>query len=202
MGVTADPDTIFPWKATQFQAFRMLENIYDTLTAFDADLNVVPALAESWEVSADGTSITFNLRDGVKFADGSDFDSADVKYSYEAIQDEANAGVARSTLGGVTSIETPDADTVILNLATADVGLLANLTTTNLAIVSSDDTEESLSNATNGTGPFMLESRTAGQNVILARNPNYWGDPTPLDTLEFRVLPDEAAIAAHHRSAH
>ena len=196
MGVTSDPDTIFPWKATQFQAFRMLENIYDTLTAFDADLNVVPALAESWEVSADGTSITFNLRDGVKFADGSDFDSADVKYSYEAIQDEANAGVARSTLGGVTSIEAPDADTVILNLATADVGLLANLTTTNLAIVSSDDTEESLSNATNGTGPFMLESRTAGQNVILARNPNYWGDPTPLDTLEFRVLPDEAAIAA------
>jgi peptide/nickel transport system substrate-binding protein len=196
VGLTVDPDTIFPWKATQFQAFRMLENVYDTLTAFDADLNVVPALAESWEVSADGTSITFNLRDNVKFADGSDFDSADVKYSYESIQVEANAAVARSTIGGVVSIETPDADTVVLNLATADVGLLANLTGTNLAIVSSDDTEEELSTATNGTGPFMLESRTAGQNVVLARNPNYWGDPTPLDTVEFRVLPDEAAIAA------
>ena len=196
VGITVDPDTIFPWKATQFQAFRMLENVYDTLTAFDADLNVVPGLAESWEVSDDGLAITFDLRDGVKFSDGSDFDSADVKYSYEAIQDEANAAVARSTLGGVTSIETPDADTVVLNLASADVGILANLTSVNLAIVSSDDTEETLSTATNGTGPFVLESRTAGQNVVLARNPNYWGDPTPLDTVEFRVLPDEAAIAA------
>jgi len=196
VGITVDPDTIFPWKATQFQAFRMLENVYDTLTAFDADLNVVPALAESWEVSDDGLAITFDLRDGVKFSDGSDFDSADVKYSYEAIQDEANAAVARSTLGGVTSIDTPDSDTVVLNLATADVGILANLTSVNLAIVSSDDTEETLSTATNGTGPFVLESRTAGQNVVLARNPIYWGDATPLDTVEFRVLPDEAAIAA------
>jgi len=196
VGITVDPDTIFPWKATQFQAFRMLENVYDTLTAFDADLNVVPGLAESWEVSDDGLAITFDLRDGVKFSDGSDFDSADVKYSYEAIQDEANAAVARSTLGGVTSIDTPDSDTVVLNLATADVGILANLTSVNLAIVSSDDTEETLSTATNGTGPFVLESRTAGQNVVLARNPNYWGDATPLDTVEFRVLPDEAAIAA------
>jgi peptide/nickel transport system substrate-binding protein len=196
VGITVDPDTIFPWKATQFQAFRMLENVYDTLTAFDADLNVVPALADSWEVSDDGLAITFDLRDGVKFSDGSDFDSADVKYSYEAIQDEANAAVARSTLGGVTSIDTPDSDTVVLNLATADVGILANLTSVNLAIVSSDDTEETLSTATNGTGPFVLESRTAGQNVVLARNPNYWGDATPLDTVEFRVLPDEAAIAA------
>ena len=196
VGITVDPDTIFPWKATQFQAFRMLENVYDTLTAFDADLNVVPALAESWEVSDDGLAITFDLRDGVKFSDGSDFDSADVKYSYEAIQDEANAAVARSTLGGVTSIDTPDSDTVVLNLATADVGILANLTSVNLAIVSSDDTEETLSTATNGTGPFVLESRTAGQNVVLARNPNYWGDASPLDTVEFRVLPDEAAIAA------
>jgi len=196
VGITIDPDTIFPWKATQFQAFRMLENVYDTLTAFDADLNVVPGLAESWEVSADGMSITFDLRDGVKFADGSEFDSGDVKYSYEAIQREENAAVARATLGVVVSIDTPDADTLVLNLATPDVGLLANLTSVNLAIVSSDDNEESLSTATNGTGPFILESRTAGQNVLLARNPNYWGDPTPLDTLEFRVLPDEAAIAA------
>ena len=196
VGITVDPDTIFPWKATQFQAFRILENVYDTLTAFDADLNVVPGLAESWTVSDDGLSIEFDLRDGVLFADGSTFDSEDVKYSYEAIQDEDNAAVASSTLAGVTSIETPDADTVILNLASADVGLLANLTTTNLAIVSSEDTEETLSTSTNGTGPFVLESRTAGQDVVLVRNENYWGDATPLDTLEFRVLPDEAAIAA------
>jgi peptide/nickel transport system substrate-binding protein len=196
VGITVDPDTIFPWKAAQFQAFRVLENVYDSLTAFDADLNVVPGLASSWEVSGDGTSITFDLRDGVTFADGSTFGSEDVKFSYEAIQVEENAALARSTLAGVTSIETPDSDTVVLNLATADVGLLANLTSINLAIVSSDDTEESLSTATNGTGPFILESRTAGQNVVLARNPNYWGDSTPLDTIEFRVLPDEAAIAA------
>ena len=59
VGVTSDPDTLFPWKATQFQAFALLGLIYDSLVEFDQDLNVVPSIAESWEVSDDGMAVTF-----------------------------------------------------------------------------------------------------------------------------------------------
>ena len=78
-GITTDPDTLFPWKATQFQAVDLLQNIYGTLTEFDQDLNVVPGLAKSWDTSDDGMTVTLHLRDGVTFDDGSAFDSADVK---------------------------------------------------------------------------------------------------------------------------
>src|SRR5690242_16485440 len=70
VGVTSDPDTLFPWKATQFQAVNVLQNLYGTLTEFDKDLNVVPGLAESWQTSDDGKKLTLKLRQGVTFADG------------------------------------------------------------------------------------------------------------------------------------
>src|SRR5688500_5159903 len=75
VGMTSDPDTLFPWKATQFQAVNVLQIVYGTLTEFDQDLNVVPGLAESWEVSEDGLTVTLHLRADVVFNDGSAFDS-------------------------------------------------------------------------------------------------------------------------------
>ncbi len=99
VGVTSDPDTLFPWKATQFQAFALLGLVYDSLVEFDQDLNVVPAIAESWDVSDDGMAITFNIREGVTFHDGKPLTSADVKASLDAILDEATGAVARFVAG-------------------------------------------------------------------------------------------------------
>src|SRR5690348_11879885 len=67
VGITSDVDQMFPWKATQFQAVAVLGTIYGTLTELDQDLNVVPGIAESWDASADGLTLTFHLRDGVTF---------------------------------------------------------------------------------------------------------------------------------------
>jgi len=103
VGMTSDVDQMFPWKATQFQAVAVLGNIYGTLTELDQDLNVVPGLAESWEASEDGTTLSFDLRDGVTFQDGAPLTSADVKASLDAILDEATAAVARSSLASVTA---------------------------------------------------------------------------------------------------
>ena len=196
IGVTSDPDTLFPWKATQFQAVNLLQNIYGTLTEFDADLNVVPGLAESWEASDDGLTMTLALRDGVTFADRSDFDSADVKFSLEAIMDEATAAVAATSLVSVSGIETPDPSTVVLTLSAPDAALPANLAVVNMAMLSSDDTEEALNTQPNGTGAFTFESRTPSQSITLARSDTYWGDAAKLDTVEFRVIPDESSIVS------
>jgi peptide/nickel transport system substrate-binding protein len=74
--------------------------------------------------------------------------------------------------------------------------LLSNLAVINLAILSSTDTEESLNTAPNGTGPFKLQERKPSQSLTLARNENYWGDAPKLDTIEFRVIPDETSIVS------
>lgn len=196
IGVTSDPDTLFPWKATQFQAVRVLENIYGTLTEFDAGLNVVPGLATSWETSADGLALTFHLRTGVTFADGTPFDSAAVKASLDAIMDEATAAVARSSLASVTSVEAPDAETVVLTLSTPDAALPANLATVNMAILPVGADETALNAAPNGTGPYAFDSRIPSQSITLAANDSYWGDAPTLATIEFRVIPDESAIVS------
>lgn len=196
VGITADPDTLFPWKATQFQAINVLQNIYGTLTQFDAELNVVPGLAEAWEASDDGTTLTFTLRDGVTFADGSDFDSADVVSSLEQIRLEETAAVGRASLAAVTEIEATGDLEVTLTLSAPDAALPANLAEINMAMLSSEDTEESLSVTPNGTGAFTFESRVANESLTITRNDSYWGDAAPLDGVEFRVIPDESSIVA------
>jgi peptide/nickel transport system substrate-binding protein len=200
VGATSDPDTLFPWKATQFQAVNVLEQLYGTLTELDADLEVVPGLAESWEVSEDGTTVTFTLREGVTFADGSAFDSADVKASLDRIRDEATGAVARASLESVASVEAPDPRTVVLTLTGPDAGLLAALASVNLAILPSDATEEALQATPNGTGPFTLTQRTPNQSIVLEPNPNFWGGAPKVPSLEFRVIPDETSIVAAMQS--
>lgn len=200
VGMTSDPDTLFPWKATQFQAVNVLQNVYGTLTEFDADLKVVPGLATEWKPSEDGKTLTLTLRDGVTYADGSAFDSADVKFSLESIMKEETAAVARSSLASVTKVEAPDAKTVVLHLSAPDAALPSNLATVNMAMLSSEDTEQKLNTTPNGTGPFTFKERKASQSLTLAKNDKYWGDKAKLDTIEFRVIPDESSIVSAMQS--
>lgn len=200
IGVTSEPDTLFPWKATQFGAVNVLQNIYGTLTEFDEELNVVPGLAESWEASEDGLTVTFTLRSDVTFTDGSTFGSEDVKDSLDKIKLEATAAVARSSLASVVAVEAPDESTIVLTLSAPDAALPANLAVINMAILSSDDTEETLNATPNGTGAFSFDSRVANQSVSLKKNAGYWGDEAFLDTVEFRVIPDESSIVAAMQS--
>ncbi|MFG1970190.1 ABC transporter substrate-binding protein [Nonomuraea fuscirosea] len=201
VGVTSDPDTLFPWKATQFQAVNVLQNLYGTLTEFDKDLNVVPGLAESWETSDDGKKLTLKLRQGVTFADGSAFDSKDVKDSLDKIMGEKTAAVARASLSSVKSVEASGPDTVELELTGPDAALPANLATVNMAMLSSDDTEEKLNATPNGTGPFTLGKRVPSQSITLTRNDKYWGAEKPkLASVEFRVIPDESSIVSAMQS--
>lgn len=200
VGATSDPDTLFPWKATQFQAVQVLEQLYGTLTELDTDLEVTPGLAESWQVSEDGTAITMTLRQGVTFADGSTFDSADVKASLDRIRDEATGAVAAAGLASIASVEAPDPATVVLTLSGPDAGILAALASVNLAMLPSDATEQALAETPNGTGPFTLTQRTPNQSISLTPNQDFWGGAPRLPSLEFRVIPDETSIVSAMQS--
>jgi peptide/nickel transport system substrate-binding protein len=87
--VSAQPDQLDPHKTSAYPSFQVLENVYDTLVVPNAeDLTMEPSLAQSWETSEDNLTWTFTLQEGVTFHDGSEFDSADVVYSYNRIIDE------------------------------------------------------------------------------------------------------------------
>ncbi len=201
IGITSDPDNLFPWKATQFQAVGLLGLVYGTLTELDDKLEVTPGIAEKWDYSPDNLTLTLHLRNGVKFADGATLSSADVKYSLDAIKTESTAAVARSTLANVASVAAPDPNTAVLTLSKPDAALLAGLATVNLAILKKDSTESALATKPDGTGPFTFASRKPGQSITLTANKDYWHGAPKLSSLEFRVIPDETSVVSALQSS-
>lgn len=201
MARAADSTGLDPHMQTAFASLRLLELVYEPLVMLDADLNLIPGLAESWEFSDDAMQLTFTLRQGVKFHDGSDLTSEDVKASLERILDEATGAATRANLASIASIDIPDDYTVVLNLNTADVPLVGALTTVNAVILSSDviasgdPTTDVI-----GTGPFKLESWVPEEKTILSANSDWWGEGPFVDGIEMRVIPDEASILAALRA--
>ena len=201
MARAADTTGLDPHLQTAFASLRLLELIYEPLVNLDADLNLVPALAESWEFSEDATQLTFKLREGVTFHDGSDMTSADVKASLERILDEETGAATRANLTSIETIDTPDDYTVVLNLNTPDVPLVSALATVNAVILSSDVIENGdPTTDVIGTGPFMLEEWIPEERTILTANPNWWDEGPFVDGIEMRVIPDEASILAALRA--
>ncbi len=201
MARAADTTGLDPHTQTAFASFRLLELIYEPLVDLDADLNIIPALAESWAFNDDATVLTLNLRPGVTFHDGSAMTSEDVRATFERILNEETAAAARANYLSIESIDTPDDTTVIFNLSAPDVPLLTALATVNAAIVPSEMIEGGDFNSTAvGTGPFVLDSWTPEEVTMLSANADWWGEGPFIDGIEIRIIPDEASILAALRA--
>ncbi|MCL4250327.1 MAG: ABC transporter substrate-binding protein [Anaerolineae bacterium] len=201
MARAADATGLDPHTQTAFASLRLLELIYEPLVTLDAQLNVVPALAESWEFSDDAQTLTVHLRQGVKFHDGSDLASADVVATFERILNEETGAATRANFLSIESMDAPDDSTVVFNLSQADVPILTAMTDVNASIMSSDviangdPTTDAI-----GTGPFMLESWQPEEQTILNANPDWWGDGPFVDGIDIRIIPDESSILAALRA--
>lgn len=201
MARATDATGLDPHTQTAFVSLRLLELIYEPLVLLDADLNIIPALAESWAFNEDATTLTFNLRQGVTFHDGSSFDAADVVASYERILDEETGSAVRTNFLSIESIDTPDDHTVVFNLAQSDVPILTAMTDTNAVILSADiiANGDPATDAV-GTGPFVLEEWETDVRTILSANENWWDEGPFIDGIEMRIIPDEASIVAGLRA--
>lgn len=201
MAWSQDATGLDPHKQTAFSSQRLLELIYEPLVRLDTDLNVVPAVASSWEFAEDAKTLTFTLDPNAKFSDGAAVTSADVKASFERILDEATAAAARSNFLSIESIDTPDAATVVFNLKTADVPLLVAMATINAAIVpASEIASGSVGTVALGSGPFILDSWEPNAREELSANPEWAGGELAIDGITISVLPDETAILASLRA--
>jgi len=201
MARAVDATGLDPHTQTAFASLRLLELIYEPLVVTDENLELQPALATGWEFSEDGMTLTFTLREGVTFHDGSDFTADDVIASFTRILDEETASAARTNYISIDSMEAPDDYTVVFNLNTPDVPLLLAMASGNAVILSSDVIEnEDPSLVTTGTGPFMLDSWVPEETTTLKANPNWWDEGPFVDGIEIRIIPDETSILAALRA--
>ena len=201
MAWATDATGLDPHKQTAFASIRLLELIYEPLVTLDSDLKIQPALAESWAFSDDGTKLTFTLRNGAKFHNGSPVTSGDVKASYERILDEATGAATRANFLSIEGIDTPDAQTVVFNLSRQDVPMLTAMTDLNAAIVPAGEIAAgTVGTEAIGSGPFQLESWRPNELSSLTASAGWWGDKPAIDGIEIRVMPDESAILAALRT--
>ena len=181
--------------------------IYDSLYAYDEKYNLVPAAAESYEVSEDACTYTFKLRQDVKFADGSPLNADAVVTNYQcAINPDNNWRRRRmfiETIDETTeetridSVTAVDEWTVAFHLPTPYAPFMNSITQFYIVdpkvIVDSnfDYTKQSA-----GSGPYNLKEYAKGDHVTLVRNDNYWGDRPEIDTLVFRTVPEAGSRIA------
>ncbi|HEY9549406.1 MAG TPA: ABC transporter substrate-binding protein, partial [Kiloniellaceae bacterium] len=170
-------------------------NIFEGLTRIDRNGAVKPALAESWTVSDDGLTYTFKLRSGVKYHDGTGFDSADVKFSLDRALAEDSTNAQKGLFTPIASVETPDAATVVVTLKQPTGSFLFNLGWGDAVIVAPESAAENKSHPV-GTGPFVFGRWVKGDRIEMARNPAYWGTPAKLASATIKIIPDPAAAVA------
>jgi len=178
--------------------------MYSYLVQADNDLRIQPDLAEKWEISPDGKTYTFTLRKGVKFHNGRELVSDDVKYSIERIRDPNKASQGKALMASVDTVDTSDKYVAKVILKEPDSGLLAAFTSAWGAIVAKEEVDKAggtLEKADAGSGPYMLDSWEPKQALKLKRFPDYYDKNVAfLDGVTFQVIPEESAIIAQLRS--
>tara|TARA_B100000902_G_C27240399_1_gene879678 strand:- start:8 stop:1489 length:1482 start_codon:yes stop_codon:yes gene_type:complete len=175
---------------TKGRLFQVIEKTMNRLVRNDLNGVPSPSLATSWSANADASEWTFNLRKGVKFHDGSDFDAEDVKFSIMRVG--ANKSPAAKGISMIESVEVVDSHTVKMKLNTSFADLPLNLTDYRLRMLPSES-ETTIAQTGVGTGPFMVDKFDAEGTTILKANPNYWEGAPGLSEIHIIAISDSQA---------
>ena len=171
--------------------------IFSSLVGRDANMKVIPDLAQSWDMP-DPLTYIFHLRRGVKFHDGRPLTSADVKFTLDSILSGPIKTTKRQTFKLVTSIETPNDDTLVIHLSEPYASLLWNLSLPGIGIVPRGSGAEMAQHPI-GTGPFRFVSAATDEEIVLERNENYFGLAPKIERLRMRIVPDVTVRALELR---
>jgi oligopeptide transport system substrate-binding protein len=201
----ANPVTLDPALVTDNYGITVVNQIFNGLVQFDANLKPIPDLAEFWEASRDGRTWTFTLRQGVKFHNGREVTAQDVVYSFTRLLDateplpvadlfqniqgarEFRAGKAPSVQG----LQAQDRYTFRMVLEEPLAPLLTVLGLTNTAVVPQEEVEKlggDFGYAPVGTGPFKFVRWQPGHEIVLAANDQYYEGRPFLDAVVFRII--------------
>jgi peptide/nickel transport system substrate-binding protein len=200
--VQPEPPSLANYLSTSGPIGFVAPKVYEGLFDYAPDLSIVPNLAESFEVSEDGLTVTFNLRQGVTWHDGAPFTSADVQFTVLEVLKKYHPRGPNS-FREVVAIETPDEHTAIFRLENPAPYMLRSLSAYESPILprhlleGQDIRSADIANAPIGTGPFKFVEWRKGQYIRLDRNEDYWKPNRPyLDTLVARFIPDASTRTA------
>lgn len=171
------------------------QNVFEGLTRIGPDGSVLPGLAAEWDVSDDGLTYSFKLRDGVTFHDGTAFDSADVLFSINRAMAEDSTNAQKGLFEPIATVAAPDAATVTIALKRPTGHFLFNLGWGDVVMVAPESADTNKT-APVGTGPFTFDRWSKGSEIRLKRNDAYWGDAAKLAKVSFKIMPDAASSAA------
>lgn len=192
VGIAQDlDDSLDPHQTVAAGTREVLFNIFEGLVKPNSDGEMIPAVAEKYELSEDGTTYTFTLREGVKFHNGQTVTAEDVVYSINrcAAVPEGQEKPLVAAFSAVKSVEALDEKTVAVTIAQRDLEFISYMTT---AIIPAD--YENQDTAPVGTGPFKFVSRTPQQDFVMERFEDYWGAPAWLDKVTYKICENADAL--------
>lgn len=193
MIIENSPTNLDPRVGIDAQSERIDQLIFDDLLDRDEHLSVKPALAESWEI-ADPLTYIFHLHHGVKFHDGRPLTARDVKWTFDSLLQGRIRSTRAAAYRFVDHIDAPDDFTVVFHLKEPFAALLWNLSAGAMGIVPLGSGEE-VSRHPVGSGPFRFVSAQQDKEVVLERNPDYWGQKASIPRVRFTVVPDTTTRA-------
>ena len=192
VGIAQDlDDSLDPHQTVAAGTREVLFNIFEGLVKPNSDGEMIPAVAEKYTLSEDGTTYTFTLREGVKFHNGQTVTAEDVVYSINrcAAVPEGQEKPLVAAFSAVKSVEALDEKTVAVTIAQRDLEFISYMTA---AIIPAD--YENQDTAPVGTGPFRFVSRTPQQDFVMERFEDYWGAPAWLDKVTSKICENADAL--------
>jgi peptide/nickel transport system substrate-binding protein len=196
IGMQLEPPNLDPTGGAAAAIDEVLyANLFEGLTRFGPDGEILPALAKSWTISDDGLVYTFSLREGAKFHDGTDFNADDVKFSLDRARAEESTNAQKALFADIASVDVVDPATVKVTLSKQNGSFLFNMAWGDAVIVAPESADNNAAKPV-GTGPFMFAQWVKGDRVELDRNPDYWGEAVKLDHVTFKFISDPTAAFA------
>ena len=209
IGSYEDLDNLNPLLTTQAFVTDVAQMVFSGLIDFDDHANPVPDVAlalptpRNGGISADGKTITYHLRKDVTFSDGVPLTSADVRFTWQQIMNPNNNVGYRYPYDQVASIDTPDAQTVVVHLKAPKAsfvsafmrnGNIGSILPEHLLKGYADLNRVAYNNRPIGSGPFVIESWEPGTLLVLRANPRYWRGPPKLHKIEYRIIPSQNTL--------
>lgn len=208
-----DPRSLDPALSTDVPTGRAVGYLFDGLTRFTPDARVIPALATSWDVSADGSVYTFHLRRGVTFTDGTPFVARQVAKSWQRVLDPKVRGGrgwplypilgAKEFADGkgtsIPGIATPNDSTVVITLK-EPFAIFPKLLAMPVASITPDSVPPNFGERPVGTGPWKLVEWKHDDYLLFVPNRSYWGGAPKADTLKARIISEPSTAVAEFQS--
>jgi peptide/nickel transport system substrate-binding protein len=200
-----EPDQLDPARTIALTSSQVMQVVYDRLVYIDDEGLPQPWIAESWEISDDGKTISFTIREGMKFHDGTDVDANAVKFTYDRILDPEMAAPYKSFVETLESVDVPDARTAVFTFSEPYAPFFTNSTI--IGIVSPAAVEQfgdDFGHNPVGSGPFMFREWQPGTKIVFDRNPDYVNPrmddtnkgPAYVDSLEYNIIGEAATRTA------